>query len=133
MKESIATKILIRDLPVGTLDKLRKMADESFRSLEGEARYALKSYAEKNKDITSEQQPKVAVKVDLHADETPDVESLRLAEKHLHTVIHSMSRKLSLGSKAVSLDDLTLRNEELADIERQLVLLGKYPTQRQDK
>lgn len=126
------TKILIRDLPNGTLEKLKKMADENFRSLEGEARYALKTYAEKSRNVIAGYHSKDEDLEDKQPDDSSEVQSLRLSEKHLHAVIHSMNRKLALGSNAISLDDLNERNDELATVERQLVLLGKYPTQQTD-
>lgn len=120
--------ILVRNMPEGTLGQLKNMADENFRSLEGEARYALKSYAERNVNQIAYNHSKTEVSGFLMANQNKqEIQTLRHSEQCLNAVVYSISRKLAGGSESVSFDLLNDRKRDLAEVELKLISLGETP------
>ena len=130
--ESQSKRILVRNLPEGTLQKLKTMADSNIRSLEGEARYAIKLYVQKNASSLSQNQPNIE-SIQTPSTEAPinqpstEIKVLRETESNLNSVIHSISRKLAGQSTSSSLELLDERKLELAEVERKLICLGQTP------
>ena len=105
-------KILVRGLPAETRFRLEALAELNERSVEGEARYAIKSYVESYSGAKAAGSPLGGV--------ASTFDTLKRQEEKLVKIRDSFARKIGFGSDAVSAADLGRINIELLAVQHQL-------------